>query len=315
MVAAFFLQTGYSSEIPEKPATILKDAIWNTELKRWAYLDREKNIFYQWYKDGTLETRGLVSNNKPFGTWEYWGPDGKKMMEEIFENGEAVKRINYKIYFPDSQRPSNIPKESKWDQKSNIWTFYDKKNETAYSWFINGEKKYFSNISPEGIVNGKGIMWFQNGQIEREEEYVDGKADGLHTVYNEKGNPIIKEYYKNDEIIWTDVYTLKQPAGLPEGVAWNIQWKGWKYKKNDKVYILYDNGKKKCEIDAKDLDYHGKFTMWQENGIIILEGNYVNSKKEGKWVIYNKSGTKVHRETVYKNNKEVSQKILTDFDS
>ncbi|MEJ1403433.1 MAG: hypothetical protein RPU73_06160 [Candidatus Sedimenticola sp. (ex Thyasira tokunagai)] len=49
---------------------------------------------------------------------------------------------------------------------------------------------------------------------------------------------------------------------------------------------------------------HGKFHVW-ENGVLTIEGQFFDGKREGKWKIRNKEGSLV-KIVVYSNNKEVT---------
>jgi len=306
--------TAYSETTPEKAINIPKEAKWM--LVRWSYFDKEESIFYQWYKDGTLSTRGEIKNDKPSGEWKHWCPDGERMMDELYQRGEITERINYTVCLPHLQRPLSIPDGAIWVEENDAWGLYHKKKNKVYGWYINGEKKLLGDmIIDERKNHGQVLMWYQNGNLMFKEEYRSGIPIGLHSKHSEDGTLAEENYYRDGELIWTKDYAITPPSGLPQGVAWNKQWQGWKYKKRNKFYILYNSGKTKCIIDAKGLDFHGQMRMWQENGIPAIEGQYVNSFREGKWIIYTRSGEKINAEFYNENNKEVSRKIIHDFNT
>lgn len=294
-------------DIPQRPDKVPEAAKWFAKHNRWAHLDRRKNIYYQWYTNGTLETKGTLKNQKPEGEFVFWSWDRKKMMVQFFENGKIIKKINYKIYFPDSQRPSNIPGKSIWAKKNNEWVFYDKKNNYLYSWYMNGEKRLKYKMM-NNKFHGKFFIWYKNGNVKAKGNFLNHFSEGMHSMYDENGKLVEEQFYKHDVLIYTNDYRRKPPANFPKGTSWNKQFKGWKYKKGSKFFIIYSSGKVKCEIDANGLEFHGKYRKWLRNGNLFMEGEYKNSLKEGKWIVYDKTGKIPRYEAYYKKNKIVKSK-------
>ena len=57
-----------------------------------------------------------------------------------------------------------------------------------------------------------------------------------------------------------------------------------------KVFVLYDNGRKKSELNFKDGKPDGLDTMWYKNGQKMLEGYWKDGYKDGLWVEWNGKG-------------------------
>ena len=87
--------------------------------------------------------------------------------------------------------------------------------------------------------------YYENGQMEKEGTYIDGKRDGKWTYYNEDGSLIGERIYKDGEI-----------------------WNGF-------VVYYNENGKIKKEKNYKDgeLDGYEKEYTYYENGQISFERN------------------------------------------
>ena len=58
----------------------------------------------------------------------------------------------------------------------------------------NGLWYYQSHDDP---VNGRVMEWYSNGQVRAEQNYKDGKRDGIFTEWDEQGNIIKQTTYKN----------------------------------------------------------------------------------------------------------------------
>jgi len=53
----------------------------------------------------------------------------------------------------------------------------------------------------DGKKDSKTTNYYENGQIKKEKNYKDGKQDGLYTVWYENGQRSSVTTWKNDEII------------------------------------------------------------------------------------------------------------------
>ena len=94
-------------------------------------------------------------------------------------------------------------------------------------------------------------------------------------------------------------------------------WQGW-YENGNKSYEVsynqglndgpalywYENGNPKMERHYQDTVLQGVFKTWQENGKITVSGNYVDGKKDGKWLYHDILNPELLiREEFYKNGK------------
>ena len=130
----------------------------------------------------------------------------------------------------------------------------------------------FKNGKPEGLQ----LRWHANGQKKSEVNYKDGKEDGLAVGWYEGGQ--------------------KQGA---------VTYKDGKY--DGLMRLLYKNGQKKSEVNYKDGKEDGLAVAWYENGKKQGEANFKNGKQDGLAVMWHPNGQKMNEGT-YKDGEIVSEK-------
>lgn len=299
----------FADPMPPRPLNVPEKAKWEDYL--WAYYNESENTLYTWYKNGALQRKGKFNNNqKPEGVWEYWTPDGKKMMIELYEHGELVRKENYLIFHPEGQRPLNLPKEARWNFDKKGWAFVDEKNNFLYVWYMNGEKMLEAGYA-NGRMDGRYVLWYQNGVVKNEGSFNKGKAD--EEWINRFGNGKIEsiEFFKDGKAIWKRDPKKIPPKNIPKDAVWGYSLKGWCTYEDGKEILWHENGKTKLIRQLKDWKPHGKANAWYEDGTLAFEGQYEYSKREGKWIYYNPEGT-VWKEVIYKDDQKVNGKIINN---
>ena len=129
-------------------------------------------------------------------------------------------------------------------------------------------------VNSEVGFTGKYVKYYENEQKFVEENYKNGKKDGLKTGWMSNGQKWFETNYKN---------------GKREGRSTD-----WFFRINQKRF------EKKYKNDKRD----GLWSSWYENGQKSYEGNYKNGKREGFWTSWNKEGNVTKTET-YKDGKLV----------
>lgn len=82
----------------------------------------------------------------------------------------------------------------------------DKGNKVLYkeTHFFPGEQKYVSGTyNNANLRNGVWTSWYENGQKNSEQKYVNGKEDGAYNVWHPNGKKYIKGAYKMGEKVGT----------------------------------------------------------------------------------------------------------------
>ena len=147
--------------------------------------------------------------------------------------------------------------------------------------FLNGER------------NGKGKIFYQNGNIKYVGEFLHGKAHGVGKEYNSKGELKYIGYYlygkKNGK--GREYYNYKFNKIKFEGEYLNDKrWTGKGYDKiNQKIIFELKDGKGYVKEDEDDLLilYEGEYLNGERHGkgkeysfnVLVFEGEYLNGKR------------------------------------
>ena len=132
------------------------------------------------------------------------------------------------------------------------------------NWYDNGEMEgqvNFKNGKMDGLFKG----WYENGKKKSEKNYKDGKRDGSSVMWYENGQKMEEIMYKND-----------QKDGL------ETQW--------------YKNGNKKIEVNVIN-DKYMDYVRWYEDGKKKSERYWVEGLKSflvNEW--YENGKKKIERE-------------------
>ena len=65
---------------------------WRLEYKDGKKVD---GLFKMYHKNGSIKSKVIYKNDKPFTNWVYFNEDGKKEREDIYKNGKFF----YEKYF------------------------------------------------------------------------------------------------------------------------------------------------------------------------------------------------------------------------
>ena len=188
---------------------------------------------------------------------------------------------------------------------------------------------YYKGEEKDGIRHGKGILYYKNGNIFYEGDWVDDSPEGNGKLIEENGNYYIgqfkkglrhgkgKMYNKNGELTYEGDYVNDIEEGygkkiIPSGSYYIGQFKqgkrngkGAMYKKNGELTyegefvdnaaeghgkIIHDDGSYYIG-QFKEGKRHGKGAFYLKNGNPIYEGDYVNHLPEGNGKYYEEDGS------------------------
>ena len=110
-------------------------------------------------------------------------------------------------------------------------------------------------------------IWYANGQIQSDGNYIDGKKDGKWINWNQKGQITSEKHMKNGNIISETRYEYHYSNGSKKSV------------KN-----FNNNGKR-----------HGKYTSWFKSGQTQLDTNYKDGNEDGKYTLSFEDGRVIER--------------------
>lgn len=188
------------------------------------------------------------------------------------------------------------------------------------------EKLEFEKNYKNGILNGKFIRYYDNGNISNEVNFVNGNPTGYKQYFPDKKlkaektddgkNQHLTTWFENGNKNLEQNLTNNILNGKSEKWFENNQLEvSCTYKNNKhegKFSAYYINGKKKIEGNYVNGDFDGNWKTYNEKGQIISDEKYNYGKKIGTWTYYYENGVK-KAEVVYKNglikeNKEWDEK-------
>ena len=156
--------------------------------------------------------------------------------------------------------------------------------------YENGD--YFLGLLKNNLPFGKGVLYYKNGDIQYEGEFVKGKKQGLGKYYFDDNTWYVMENNKeflfgkgdyyfgqffNDDMHGKGIIYLNNKIKY-DGDFVNNKFNGFGkyYFENGDYYIG----------EVKDDMQHGKGKLYDKNGNIRVEGNFVNDHLNGIGKIY-----------------------------
>jgi antitoxin component YwqK of YwqJK toxin-antitoxin module len=123
------------------------------------------------------------------------------------------------------------------------------------------EKGEFKN----GLQEGKRFLYFDNGAVKAEENYVKGNFEGP-----------FKEFFENGKLFQQGQYVNNAMTGI---------WKTY-----------YDTGELKEEVTFVENNENGPFKEYHKNGKVKYEGSYKDGDNEdGEMKVFNEDGELVKK--------------------
>lgn len=181
-------------------------------------------------------------NGKRTGVWKKFYKNEKIRYSGKFKAGKEVGV--FKFYNIDSYGTPSIVKEFSSKSDSAFVKFYTPKGKVKSKGWMIGKNRV-----------GKWMYYFSDGKVFSEENYKDGKLDG-----------VVKNYYPNGKL--TEETHYKE--GKKDGVS--------------KVYT--DEGILIEEVAYLDDKLHGFGKYYNLKGQLQEQGNYENGVRKGKWEFF-----------------------------
>ena len=145
MILIFLLSPSKRDSVPPEQVSRNQLVLQQGRLMKTSQTNAFTGLMVEFYPDGTLQSRSVVSNGLLHGVSEGWHTNGVLAVTEVFVDGKSHgTRI-------------------KWDTASNRIA------ETTIS---------------AGQIHGSHREWYTNGQPALEMSMVDGKAQGLARKWN-----------------------------------------------------------------------------------------------------------------------------------
>jgi len=225
----------------------------NNEKRKSSYVNKKLDgLFTEWYEDGSLFKEGNYKDGSMVGIWKVLDSKGNLYEGEIFKLEKIMKLFN-------EGRIENgefIVKHSEGFLEYIMFT-NGQPTGSNVKLYPSGQIKEKSNWY-EGKIKGVRTSWYENGQKEEEDFFVNGKLDSS-MYYYPSGN---KDY--TGKFVWVE----DERGNFQNGV-----WTYW-----------YENGQKKIDRNYNIGKLDGLQIKWYVSGQKESEETYQNgdliSKKE-----------------------------------
>lgn len=290
------------------------DGHWITEDSEGSYVDGKRQGMWKFIKsDGSIQT-GPYNNDKPDGEFRITEADGRPRVTEFYRQGlrwgprmqyNAKGQVITRTEFVNNQEV----RELVYFDNGSLWADRSKKDgqlDGAYLYnFSNGKPKFVGNYE-RGSKIGKHMTYFENGQVEREENYCRFTPDkgvsrigycGRQQTFDKEGR-LLRDYdYLFDRKQIDNTYYVngaRQTETVP-GTS-------------DRVTLneYYANGQLKCtyprqgyeafKVDGRDYKdsrgakREGTAICYYEDGVVERQATYVNNMMQGCWTKFDRTG-------------------------
>jgi antitoxin component YwqK of YwqJK toxin-antitoxin module len=203
--------------------------VFNIEgLSEGSFRNGKKSGKFSFYFDnGQLKSQGYYSNNLQQRKWTYYYENGQLNGIGSYKDSDGTdlgdsgvprhgRTGKWKFYYENGQLRDEItyknggyigPFKSYFENGQTEWEFYYNTDGTrdgtqkTKRWYENGQlwyEGYVVRVDDEDEWNGPYKSYYEDGQLEQEVSFKDGKNDGPFKSYFENGQPEWEYYYNTD---------------------------------------------------------------------------------------------------------------------
>lgn len=264
------------------------------------------DVYKDFYTDGTLKYEGGYINNMPVGIHYHYKQkyicDSLPVARDDTSNVMINKLICRNRAIPDSAIVYNEGIKIEYGavdslrNKIGIWTEYHNSGEfRAKGLFLNDKRVgewifYYPNSAIEqkgkydkkGQAQGEWKWFYENGNLLRQEFYIDNLRNGEMLEFTEDGKIITKGEYIDD--LKEGIWFYETPEYKEIGKYVND--------KPDSLWKRFYMPKEKLRFEGKFLngDEEGKHIWYWLNGNKMVEGYFTGGMKQSDWKFYNEDG-------------------------
>ncbi len=261
------LEDGWSYQYAKDGRLVSKTLYTNGFIRKREYFNgynsrgNRQGLWKEFYENGTTKTAGTYRNGIKDGYFKYYDKNGSLDSIQKYRNGiiefEPEELAVYEIktdYYSDGTIKV-------------IGSYLDGKADGVRKEYSPEGKITDGYIMHKGVVVGHGLfdaagrkqgnwkLFYDNGRILSEGKYVDNKRIGLWKFYYENGK-------------------IEQTGAFDKDGFYSGEWQWFYMDGNPRIVELYFEGERE-----------GEFVEYNKDGGVIMQGEYVNSIREGNWVI------------------------------
>jgi antitoxin component YwqK of YwqJK toxin-antitoxin module len=201
------------------------------------------------------------------GIWKKYFDDTKQLRYEgEFNHGKEIGLFKFYMLIRKKSILTATKQYNNEDNTADV-TFFSSRGKVISEGKMNGklyigEWTYYHNNSTkimtletytnEGKLQGKRFVYYENGKIAEEANYINGSLEGISTWYSKKGVVLKTFIYKNNELHGMSKYYDEEGVLLIEGA--------YKRGKKTGVWRYFEEGKL---VKEKDFTYSPKYNKKQ----------------------------------------------------
>lgn len=257
---------------------------------------------------GTTVLKGDYLNGESHGKWQYYYPNGNIRIELNFKNG--VLHGQYKTFYENGNIKDFYNYVFGESEGRSVFYAEDDKTEIGSSEQLNGQnhgKRIFRG--PEGniqlirhYIHGILMGYSYLGQDGKELPVIPLKNEtGKVTSYYENGNIAREMEYLNGSLV--NDYKVYYNDGQLERSHIN-----WFNDNHGTQYIYYPSGKLKEEMLYSYGLHEGISKKYFENGLVKESISYRNDEKSGENIFYNQEGNELKKDIYFNGTRIKSTK-------
>lgn len=236
------------------------------------------DIRKEYHSNGMIKEMGTFREGKKQGNFRLFDDTGKETGGQLYDNdllmGEGMidslgRRIGeWKLFYTDGKLRAKGQYIA--GMREGNWTYF----------YVNGRTEQ-TGVYKMDWPTGNWKWYYFNGQLHREEQYRNGKEDGISIEYDTLGVVINEGEFS---------------AGARNGK--------WKLTVNDHIeegqfvdgerdglwVWYYGNGNKMFEGEFQAGIPIGRHKYWYDNGQVEMTGKYKAGEMDGRWDYYDLNG-------------------------
>lgn len=243
-------------------------------------------LYVSHFKNGTVQDSGMYKNGYQSGKWVSYHPNGKKRVDVFYNDLAQAEGIKV-TYLYNGTREMEIKGLIKGvltgtrteyfedGSKSLVFTYNQDVLQKIESYRANGQLLFSVSVAADNSIPLK--LFYPDGIIQTQGNYVNDKKEGLWRGFNPHGLP---------------TYELNYKDGMQSG--------------SQKYYFTSGQVKQAFECDSDNIE--GDFISYFRNGVVETKCHYTKGKLNGLWQHYNAAGQLVS-EAFYADNELVGKRI------
>lgn len=269
--AAYYREIEYDND--GKPMGFVRDFFVSGKLQWEGHLSADSPEIYEgictwYYENGRIAERAFYIAGKVEGEFHSYYENGKD--KEIYFCNHGILNGNGRSYYEDGA----------------LYSTYTYKNNllegTVINYFEDGKTINQQCIYADGQLNGKCIIYYQNGKPQISCNYVDSIVTGQKLSYYESGNVQSNEMFMYGKLMGVSLYYYESGHLQSKRTYRDI---GKVYPTSDDIYF-YENGHTSKKEKIVEGLKQGEFLEYHENGNLSKKGFYKDDELDGEIVTY-----------------------------